>query len=128
MTNIENKIFSAYQRDSALYDEIFDEDGTIKQVYQKLFNLYGEHTIEDYVKLNSKAKSSFFNQGITFQVYGDKETKEKIFPFDLFPRIIDPEEWEVIEKGSIQRSKALNLFGIYIMIRILSVMVLYQWI
>jgi hypothetical protein len=40
MTNIENKIFSAYQRDSALYDEIFDEDGTIKQVYQKLFNLY----------------------------------------------------------------------------------------
>ncbi|SMC52592.1 circularly permuted type 2 ATP-grasp protein [Cellulophaga tyrosinoxydans] len=110
MTNIENKIFSAYQRDSALYDEIFDEDGTIKQVYQKLFNLYGEHTIEDYVKLNSKAKSSFFNQGITFQVYGDKETKEKIFPFDLFPRIIDPEEWEVIEKGSIQRSKALNLF------------------
>jgi len=110
MTNIENKIFSAYQRDSALYDEIFDEDGTIKQVYQKLFNLYGEQTIEDYVKLNSKAKSSFFNQGITFQVYGDKETKEKIFPFDLFPRIIDPEEWEVIEKGSIQRSKALNLF------------------
>ena len=110
MTNIENKIFSAYQRDSALYDEIFDEDGTIKQVYQKLFNLYGEQTIEDYVKLNSKAKSSFFNQGITFQVYGDKETKEKIFPFDLFPRIIDPEEWEVIERGSIQRSKALNLF------------------
>ncbi|QXP54996.1 circularly permuted type 2 ATP-grasp protein [Cellulophaga sp. HaHa_2_95] len=110
MTNIENKIFSSYQRDSQLYDEIFDEGGAIKQVYQKLFNLYGEHSIEDYVKLNSKAKSSFFNQGITFQVYGDKETKEKIFPFDLFPRIIDPEEWEIIEKGSIQRSKALNLF------------------
>ena len=110
MTNIENKIFSSYQRDSQLYDEIFDEEGAIKQVYQKLFNLYGEHSIEDYVKLNSKAKSSFFNQGITFQVYGDKETKEKIFPFDLFPRIIDPEEWEIIEKGSIQRSKALNLF------------------
>lgn len=110
MTNIENKIFSSYNRDSDLYDEIFDKKGKIKKVYQKLFNLYGEHSIEDYVKLNSKAKSSFFNQGITFQVYGDKVTKEKIFPFDLFPRIIDSIEWEIIEKGSLQRSKALNLF------------------
>jgi uncharacterized circularly permuted ATP-grasp superfamily protein len=110
MTNIENKIFSSYEKDSELYDEIFDADGKIKEIYQKLFSLYGEQSIADYVKLNSKAKASFFNQGITFQVYGDKETKEKIFPFDLFPRIIDPSEWEIIEKGSIQRSKALNLF------------------
>ncbi len=110
MTNIENKIFSSYQKDATLYDEIFDSEGQIKEVYQKLFSLYGEHSIKDYVNLNSKAKASFFNQGITFQVYGDKETKEKIFPFDLFPRIIDPTEWDIIEKGSIQRSKALNLF------------------
>jgi uncharacterized circularly permuted ATP-grasp superfamily protein len=110
MTNIENKIFSSYQKDATLYDEIFDSEGQVKEVYQKLFSLYGEHSIKDYVNLNSKAKASFFNQGITFQVYGDKETKEKIFPFDLFPRIIDPTEWDIIEKGSIQRSKALNLF------------------
>ncbi|ADV50695.1 protein of unknown function DUF404 [Cellulophaga algicola DSM 14237] len=110
MTNIENKIFSSYERDSELYDEIFDAEGKIKEVYQKLFSLYGEQSIDDYVKLNTKAKASFFNQGITFQVYGDKETKEKIFPFDLFPRIIDATEWDIIEKGSIQRSKALNLF------------------
>ncbi|WP_165749591.1 circularly permuted type 2 ATP-grasp protein [Cellulophaga sp. Z1A5H] len=110
MTNIENKIFSSYERDSELYDEIFDAEGKLKEVYQKLFSLYGEQSIDDYVKLNTKAKASFFNQGITFQVYGDKETKEKIFPFDLFPRIIDATEWDIIEKGSIQRSKALNLF------------------
>lgn len=36
--------------------------------------------------------------------------QEKIFPFDLFPRIIDPVDWDIIERGSIQRSKALNLF------------------
>ena len=60
--------------------------------------------------MNNKAKSSFFNQGITFQVYDNKVTQEKIFPFDLFPRIIDEDEWEIIEKGAIQRSKALNLF------------------
>ncbi|MEM7382485.1 MAG: circularly permuted type 2 ATP-grasp protein, partial [Bacteroidota bacterium] len=92
------------------HDEIFDQDGQVKEIYQKLFNLYGEHSIEDYIQLNTKAKSSFFNQGITFQVYGKKETQEKIFPFDLFPRIIDSQEWDTIESGVIQRSRALNLF------------------
>ena len=110
MEKLENQIFSSYQRNPSLYDEIFDEKGDVKAVYRKLFELYGAHSIQDYVKLNEKAKSSFFNQGITFQVYGGKESQEKIFPFDLFPRIIDTDEWDIIERGAIQRSKALNLF------------------
>ena len=110
MANIDSGIFSSYKRNTDLFDELFDENGSIKSVYQELFDLYGAHSIKDYVNLNDKAKASFFNQGITFQVYGKNETQEKIFPFDLFPRIIDSNEWEIIEKGSIQRSKALNLF------------------
>ncbi len=110
MGNLKNQMFSSYQQNPELYDEIYDHKGEVKTIYKKLFDIYGEHSIKDYVKLNDKAKSSFFNQGITFQVYDKKKTQEKIFPFDLFPRIIDPTEWEVIEKGAIQRSKALNLF------------------
>ncbi|MDO1514830.1 circularly permuted type 2 ATP-grasp protein [Maribacter confluentis] len=110
MANIESQIFASYLRNPDLYDELYNREGKISEVYQKLFNLYGEHSINDYINLNSKAKSSFFNQGITFQVYDDKTVQEKIFPFDLFPRIIDANEWEIIEQGSIQRSKALNLF------------------
>ncbi|MCC4212690.1 circularly permuted type 2 ATP-grasp protein [Leeuwenhoekiella parthenopeia] len=103
-------IFSSYEKDPKFYDEIFDEDGNVKKVYQTLFDLYSGHSSQDYARLNDKAKASFFNQGITFQVYSENEAKEKIFPFDLFPRIIDPKEWEVIERGVLQRSKALNHF------------------
>ena len=110
MATRENTIFSSYLRDPVLFDELYNDKGEVKKIYRTLFDLYGAHSIEDYMRLNEKAKSSFFNQGITFQVYGDKESHEKIFPFDLFPRIIDPKEWEVIEKGAIQRSRALNLF------------------
>ncbi len=110
MVSIANQLFTSYQQNPELFDEIYESDGSLKDIYQKLFDLYGEHSIEDYVKLNDKAKASFFNQGITFQVYDKEKTREKIFPFDLFPRIIDPSEWEIIEKGAIQRSKALNLF------------------
>ncbi|MEZ4811086.1 MAG: circularly permuted type 2 ATP-grasp protein [Allomuricauda sp.] len=106
----EKTIFSNYKRKEGLFDEVFDGNGEVKSVYQKLLDLYGSRSIDEYVQLNNKAKSSFFNQGITFQVYGDKDSQEKIFPFDLFPRIIDPKEWEKIEKGAIQRNLALNLF------------------
>lgn len=110
MAAIENQIFSSYQRNPDLLDEMYDKEGCLRDVYQKIFTLYGEHAIKDYVNLNTKAKASFFNQGITFQVYSEKDTQEKIFPFDLFPRIIDSDEWDIIERGAIQRSKALNLF------------------
>lgn len=103
-------LFSTYDQNSTFFDELFDEKGNVKDIYKRLFEIYSEHSIDDFAQLNNKAKSSFFNQGITFQVYGEQETKEKIFPFDLFPRIIDAKEWEHIEKGVLQRSKALNLF------------------
>ena len=89
MSNTQYPIFSSYQKDNRFYDEIFDQDGDVKDIYKTLFDLYSGHSVQDFAKLNDKAKSSFFNQGITFQVYGEQEIKEKIFPFDLFPRIIN---------------------------------------
>ena len=106
----QNALFSSYHKIPGLFDEVFDGNGTVKAIYEKLITLFEQHALDDFVHLNNKAKTSFFNQGITFQVYGDKSAKEKIFPFDLFPRIIDTSDWEKIESGVIQRNRALNLF------------------
>ena len=48
--------------------------------------------------------------GITFNVYGDTAGTERIFPFDLIPRIVPAPEWERIERGLKQRIHALNAF------------------
>ncbi|SDB40197.1 Uncharacterized conserved protein, circularly permuted ATPgrasp superfamily [Flavobacteriaceae bacterium MAR_2010_188] len=103
-------LFSNYEMQPNLHDEIFNSDQKVRKMYKKLFKLYSSHSINDFTNLNEKAKASFFNQGITFQVYDDAKAQEKIFPFDLFPRIIGSKEWEHIEKGVIQRCKALNHF------------------
>ncbi|MGF1555405.1 circularly permuted type 2 ATP-grasp protein [Paucihalobacter sp.] len=105
-----NALFSSYERNENLFDEIFDANHKVRPTYKKIFELYSDHSISDFAHLNEKAKSSFFNQGITFQVYSDSKAQEKIFPFDLFPRIIEGKEWKTIEKGVLQRSKALNAF------------------
>ncbi len=56
------------------------------------------------------AKKLFMSQGVTFTVYDSGEGIEKIFPFDIIPRILRNEEWKVIEAGIKQRLKALNIF------------------
>ena len=58
----------------------------------------------------ARSTSSFLNQGIGFTVYGQEEGLERIFPFDLIPRVIPGDEWSHIERGLVQRVRALNLF------------------
>jgi len=53
---------------------------------------------------------SFMRQGITFTVYNDDQGTERIFPFDLIPRIIPQSEWQHLVRGLEQRITALNLF------------------
>ena len=69
-----------------------------------------------------EADRAFLTQGITFTVYGDEQGTERIFPFDLLPRIITPSEWATLERGLTQRLTAVNLFlrDIYHEGRILS--------
>src|SRR6266403_29316 len=56
------------------------------------------------------AARALLNLGITFNVYGDSAGTERIFPFDLVPRIVSASEWSGIERGLKQRIHALNLF------------------
>src|SRR5262249_30826765 len=70
----------------------------------------GELNVGAYNKRVRMADVTFRNQGITFTVYSDKRGVEKIFPFDLIPRIVPHNEWDVIERGLVQRITALNHF------------------
>jgi uncharacterized circularly permuted ATP-grasp superfamily protein len=92
------------------WDEMFSNEGvrdSYARVLQTLQNLNPE-------SLNDKqllASDLFMNQGITFTVYSDNDQGiERIFPFDIIPRIITKSEWSEVESGIKQRLKALNLF------------------
>jgi len=106
---VKSVIFSDYSNDSHVYDEMFDVAHT-RQPYAALFNYLNDIPQHELEKKEELAKKLFLSQGITFTVYQSGEGIEKIFPFDLIPRIITAREWDTIEKGIIQRLKALNLF------------------
>jgi uncharacterized circularly permuted ATP-grasp superfamily protein len=105
------EIFNSYTVPQNCFDEVYNQEkNCVNNIYNNVFKVFESMSFDQFEKLNDVIKLSFFNQGITYQVYSDKSNKEHIFPFDAFPRIIQNQEWEKIEKGVLQRSRALNLF------------------
>jgi uncharacterized circularly permuted ATP-grasp superfamily protein len=104
-------LFTNYAIDPKFLDEVFQQSGVPNPYYDKIIEHFNSLSIEDFKDINEYTKMSFFNQGITFAVYSDKDKgTERIFPFDLFPRIIPKDEWDMLEKGIIQRNRAINMF------------------
>jgi uncharacterized circularly permuted ATP-grasp superfamily protein len=91
------------------WDEMFTFDG-VRDRYAAVFDSLQQLPIEVLSQKDRQASDFFMNQGITFTVYADNEGIERIFPFDIIPRIITGNEWQHISDGIKQRLKALNLF------------------
>nr|WP_315197979.1 circularly permuted type 2 ATP-grasp protein [uncultured Flavobacterium sp.] len=92
------------------WDEMFSNEG-VRNSYAQVLNTLQNLTPESLNDKQLQASDLFMNQGITFTVYSDNNQGiERIFPFDIIPRIITKAEWSEVETGIKQRLKALNLF------------------
>ena len=63
-----------------------------------------------FFKKKNEAENLFKKIGITFSVYNNFDSTERLIPFDMFPRIISSTEWKKIKRGIIQRALAVNAF------------------
>ena len=104
-----SELLNNYLVDPRTWDEMYTSS-TVRQQYAGMVNFLQQMSIEELSKKEELAKRLFMSQGITFTVYSSGEGIEKIFPFDIIPRIITAAEWCYIEEGIRQRLKALNLF------------------
>jgi len=102
-------IFEGYPVSPGTWDEMYAA-GKVRSPYQGIYEFLQSIPLEELNRKEELAKRLFMSQGITFTVYSSGEGIEKIFPFDIIPRIVTAAEWDSIEKGITQRLKALNLF------------------
>jgi uncharacterized circularly permuted ATP-grasp superfamily protein len=105
----EHPALKRYLLDHA-YDEMFSGQGELHKHCEPLLGHFTSLPSDELQRRKQAAELSFLNQGITFTVYGREEGTEKIFPYDLLPRIITAAEWSTVEHGLTQRITALNLF------------------
>jgi uncharacterized circularly permuted ATP-grasp superfamily protein len=92
------------------FDEMISDSGEIRPHYRRLTERLGTLPEAEFHQRRAAVDLAFLSRGVTFTVYGDNEGTERIFPFDLIPRIIPEAEWAKLEAGLIQRITALNLF------------------
>ncbi len=102
-------LFESYDR-GGFFDEMFSDDGRVRPHYALLRERFCQMDPSEFEHKRALAEKSYLNQGVTFTVYSGDEGTERIMPFDLIPRIIPATEWEIIERGLVQRLTALNLF------------------
>ncbi len=105
-----NTLFDDYRARPNFWDDMLAPDGTLRPQYACIARGMGALTLEELTRKEQLARDLFMNQGITFTVYFENEGIERIFPFDIIPRIVLDSEWAFIEKGIRQRLRALNMF------------------
>ena len=95
---------------AGFFDELFEDNSRPRTAARALVHLIDALPEGELLRRQQSAERALLNMGITFNVYGDSAGTERIFPFDLVPRIVSATEWHTIERGLKQRIQALNLF------------------
>ncbi len=101
--------FSSYGTED-YFDEMFKSGGEARAHARLLLETVESLSDGQLLRYKHAAERLLLQMGITFNVYGDSAGTERIFPFDLIPRIIPAAEWDRIERGLKQRIHALNAF------------------
>ncbi len=102
-------LFNGYAPEN-FFDEMMTAEGASRPHYQRVMDHLGNFGPGEWSQRQTATDLAFMRGGVTFTVYSDSQGTERIFPFDLMPRVISANEWAHIEKGLIQRITALNLF------------------
>ena len=90
-------LFSSYEV-AHFFDEMFSAPGVPRPHYRRLLEQFAAMGPADFERKRTLAATSFLQQGVTFTVYNDDRGTERIFPFDLVPRIIPAHEWDSAER------------------------------
>jgi uncharacterized circularly permuted ATP-grasp superfamily protein len=101
--------FDDYKTEN-FFDEMYESDGTPRPLAEPLARRLQSLSDGELQRRQRAADMALLNMGITFNVYGHEAGTEKIWPFDIVPRMIDGDEWDMIERGLKQRIRALNMF------------------
>ena len=102
--------FRQYDFDSTFYDEMFGKDGSPHPHCADFLETIRTTPPDQLRQIQERVTRSFLHEGITFTVYGDERTIERVFPIDCLPRIVRGDEWDAVARGLEQRIRAINLF------------------
>jgi uncharacterized circularly permuted ATP-grasp superfamily protein len=103
-------LLSDYAGLPGTWDELFTSSGAPRPAFRRAIDALDAHSRAGFAVCQGLAERALLDQGVTFSVYSDQRGTEKIFPFCLVPRMVSAADWAALERGLLQRVRALELF------------------
>jgi uncharacterized circularly permuted ATP-grasp superfamily protein len=103
-------LFDRYRPIPGAFDELFDAEGSVRPEAARAVERLDALGAREFKARQKLADATFLKSGITFSVYSESAGSERIFPFDLIPRIVPSDVWQRVQRGLEQRIRALNAF------------------
>ncbi|MGK0441238.1 MAG: putative circularly permuted ATP-grasp superfamily protein [Pseudohongiellaceae bacterium] len=104
-----NKSWSSYKT-SHFFDELITPAAKPRAAAKQLVNMIQGLSPEEMHTRRAAAELAIKEMGVSFTVYSEGQNIDRAWPFDIIPRIIPAREWDKVQRGLIQRSRALNQF------------------
>lgn len=95
---------------NGFFDEAIISKQQPRPAAKPLFAQLDDTPFDSFQELQNSSEMAIAQMGISFTVYSDKGNIDRLWPFDVFPRTIEANEWKTITTGLKQRLKALNRF------------------
>ena len=93
-----------------LYDELITSSGQPRPPAQKLAAYLSSLSLKQLDARRKMAEATLEQMGVTFSVYTGEQNIDRVWPFDIIPRVISAQYWASTARGLVQRLKALNMF------------------
>jgi uncharacterized circularly permuted ATP-grasp superfamily protein len=103
-------LFDGYSFLGNTYDELLTSEGAARPAFQLAMEMLARKSPDEVRRCQALVDRALLSRGVTFSVYSDNRGTEKIFPFDVLPRMVSAQDWKHIRAGLEQRVRALELF------------------
>ncbi len=98
-----------YQPLAAAYDELYAADGSLRPQWDYVMRSLAALGADEFGRRTTEARRLLRENGVTYNVYDDPQSSERLWQLDLLPVLIISTEWQTIEQGLIQRAELLEL-------------------
>lgn len=102
-------LFDTFGADASSYHEVFAKDGSIHPHWQHFASVLQSMSPEQMQARSDLVSQQIQENGVTYNVYGEKQGLNRPWRLGVIPNLIPAEEWQVLAEGIAQRAKLLNL-------------------
>src|SRR3981081_414104 len=105
-----SRLFDGYTFLGDTYDEMLASDGVPRPAFHRALEVLARKSPDEVRRCQALVGRALLSRGVTCSLYSDNRGTEKIFPFDVLPRMVSARDWSHIRAGLEQRVRALELF------------------